>query len=110
MGLDVRFIGWVDPIDEPDLHRRYRFRVDGQDVDVVVTRATATTWLQAHPSASSAELDLWARMAGGKAVRARLWERPLDVSDVYLEHPTGPPGRPGDEGRPRYGEGGLPRR
>ena len=107
----LRFEGDVEPgPEEAGLHRRYRFRLRGQAIDAVVTEAAATTWRQAHPGAAPGDLDAWARRTGEDAIRRRLLSLPVDVSDVYLDRPVGPPGGLGREGRPRYGEVGGPRR
>ena len=106
--MDPRDLRYVGPRDapEPDLHRRYRVRIGGQDVDAVVTESAATVWRQARPGTGEEDLDAWAAEAGGEAIRARLAEHPLDVSDVFLDHDLG---QDAPE-RPRYGEGGVPQR
>jgi hypothetical protein len=104
---DLTYVGTRDVPDEQNLHRRYRFRLGGQDIDAVLTESAATVWRQARPDAGEEDLDRWAGTEGGRALRRRLTESPLDFSDLYLDRDVGVGG---DGDRPRYGEGGVAHR
>ena len=100
---DLRYAGPRETPDESDLFRRHRFMLGGQEIDVLVTEATANVWRQTHPGADEAELDEWAVRRGEEALRERLGRDPLDFGEFTLETDVGE-----SDFRPaRYGEGGT---
>gem|GEM_PF-3371414 len=101
----VTFVEITREVGRSDVHRRYRFRVGGSDMDAVVSTAAATVWRQAHPGATDDDLDAWAIREGEQAIRAKRARDVLDVTDVWLDHDV----HEGRE-RPRYGAEGMPHR